>query len=481
MPRSLLWGIRSRVALVSIVTTAVVVVVAGALGLRVIEGELRESVDRELIDRAERAAPTLAAVASQPELVEVLAGSAIIPSGVRVVTGAEEPLVLGRFPRRAPIPDDDQIADVSADGAGWRVLTIRFDPIGPQAETVVQFAESLAPTDRELATIRRRIAVVGLVALVVAGVVGWLAGSVSTAPLRRLARQAAAGGGRYTEHQGVREVDELARALNEAADRVRAEMSTSDAALAAARGFTADASHELGTPLTAMGADLDVLAAHPDLPVEEREEIVAELRLAHGRMLDLLAMLRALARGEQQGPRSFEPVELADVVDDAVDEIRRRNPYVRVQAVVPRSVVVAGWEPGLRLVVENLLRNAVVHGRRAGAIGVVLRTTGESVELVVDDDGAGFGDGDPRRLLGRFARGSADQPGSGLGLALVDQQVSLHGGSIDLGESPAGGARVFVTLPSAHQGADPGLDAAVPRDGRGVAEQQHDDASDGVE
>ncbi|MEM9607409.1 MAG: HAMP domain-containing sensor histidine kinase [Actinomycetota bacterium] len=447
-------GIRARVVVVTVATAAVVVVAAGVIGLRSIEVELRESVDRELIDSAERAAPALAAATIEPELVAVLAESAVLSSGVRVIADDGSPVVLGNFPVIAAVPDRDQITDVSDRDDEWRVLTIRFDPLGSATETTVQVAASLEETNREIAAIRRRISVVGAGALVLAAVGGWLAGSLATAPLRRLARQAAAasrgeGPGAYTERQGVHEVDQLAQALNAAAERVRVERETTEAALAAARGFTADASHELGTPLMAIGTDLDVLAAHPDLPDDQRAEIIAELRNSHGRLLELLGLLRALAQGGQQDPRSFETVDLADVVDDVVDDARRRTPELRIDVDVPDHAPVRGWEPGLRLLVDNLLRNAAVHGGER--VEVALGAADGVTTLRVDDDGPGFPAGARDRLLERFARGDTEASGSGLGLALVAQQVELHDGRLALDDAPLGGARAQVELASGAQ------------------------------
>ncbi|MEM8905382.1 MAG: HAMP domain-containing sensor histidine kinase [Actinomycetota bacterium] len=447
-------GIRGRVVLVAVAAAVVVVAVVGILAVRTVDRELRRSVDRQLVERAETVAPALAALSGRAGSFDVLGESTVLAVGVRVVTADGGLVDLGDFPSSVAVPERDRLEDVDADGEVWRLLTIRFDPTGPVGETTMQFAQSLAETERQVEAIRDRILLLAALALVGAAVVGWVAGSLGTRSLRGLAREAAGmrpavdSDRHVAVDRGVAEVDELAQALNSAMDRIAVEVATTDAALRASRSFTADASHELSTPLTAMGADLEVLHGHPDLDAAQRAEIVEELLHDHRRILDLLAMLRDLARGDQQTDRAFEPVDLAELVDEAVDALARRHPQVRLTADLPDVPVVRGWRPGLRVLVDNLLTNAVVHGGDAVALRVRGDAHGDGVRLVVADDGPGFPAADRERLLGRFERGTSERPGTGLGLALVDQQVGLHGGSIALGDNEGGGAEVTVVLPA---------------------------------
>jgi two-component system sensor histidine kinase PrrB len=103
---------------------------------------------------------------------------------------------------------------------------------------------------------------------------------------------------------------------------------------------------------------------------------------------------------------------------------------------------VSGWEPGLRLLADNLLENAARHGRRGGTVAV---RVGAGPTLVVDDDGPGIAEGDRDRIFEPFVRADGTQaPGSGLGLALVAQQARDHEARIEVGRSPLGGARFSV-------------------------------------
>jgi len=221
-------------------------------------------------------------------------------------------------------------------------------------------------------------------------------------------------------------------------------------ALAATRRFAADAGHELRTPLTGLRANLDALARNPDLPPEQRAALLGEMTAEQERMVHLLEGLQALARGEAAEALPREDVELADLVDAAVFSARRRHPGVRYElGEADGDAVVHGWGDGLRLLVDNLLDNAAVHGRPDGEVRVsLLRDDGAAV-LEVDDDGPGVPAGERAALLEPFARGaSASAPGTGLGLAIVAQQVAIHNGALDLGDSPLGGLAVRVRLPA---------------------------------
>jgi len=145
-----------------------------------------------------------------------------------------------------------------------------------------------------------------------------------------------------------------------------------------------------------------------------------------------------------------EDVELADLVDAALFSARRRHPAVRFElGEADGDAVVHGWGDGLRLLVDNLLDNAAVHGRPDGEVRVSVARDAGAITLEVDDDGPGVPAGERGALLEPFARGpGASAPGTGLGLAIVAQQVALHDGALDLGDSALGGLAVRVRLPS---------------------------------
>ncbi|WP_162257917.1 sensor histidine kinase KdpD, partial [Kitasatospora sp. Root107] len=192
------------------------------------------------------------------------------------------------------------------------------------------------------------------------------------------------------------------------------------------------------------------LAAHPDLPAGERAEVVRDLRADHARLEELLTALRTLAQGDLVEVSAFAPIDLADLVEDVTGETRRRHPAVRLTTESPAEVGVFGWESGLRILLANLLGNAVVHGHlpdQPATVAVRLSTEGEFAVLTVDDYGPGIEPAARQAVFTRFHR-RPDSPGSGLGLTLVAQQAALHRGTVTVAPGPGRtGSRFEVRLP----------------------------------
>ncbi len=210
----------------------------------------------------------------------------------------------------------------------------------------------------------------------------------------------------------------------------------------------ADASHELRSPLTSIRSELEI-----DLEHQES----ADWRETHRRVLEdsqdlerLVDDLLFLARNEAGVEPAMIPTDLDDIV---LTEVERGRELASVTFDV--SSVSAGQMAGdpaqLRRLVRNLLDNAAVHAE--ATVRVRLVEEGEIVELTVEDDGPGIPAADRHRVFDRFTQldeaRTRDRTGAGLGLAIVKGIVTRHGGSIELDEGEAGGARVVVHLPRA--------------------------------
>jgi signal transduction histidine kinase len=153
----------------------------------------------------------------------------------------------------------------------------------------------------------------------------------------------------------------------------------------------------------------------------------------------------------------MQPVDLNAVARDAADAERERAESAGVALDVRQSdqpALVNGVPSGLRRVVASLLDNALGHIDSGGTVSVEVTRSGTEVRLVVADTGVGLGDVEPESLFERFARGSHGSGRRyGIGLALVREVVTAHGGTISAGSSDAGGAAFTVVLPAA--AADP--------------------------
>ncbi len=170
-------------------------------------------------------------------------------------------------------------------------------------------------------------------------------------------------------------------------------------------------------------------------------------------MSRLVDDLMLLARLDAAPEAASEPVDLGRLVGEAVDAARVVDHERTYDLDAGSDLTVAGDADQLRQVIDNLLTNARTHTPPGTTVDVRVTTHDGHVELVVDDDGPGFSDGDRRRAFDRFWRATrADEnpvPGAGLGLSIVRSIVTAHGGTIELGPSPSGGARFSVRLPAA--------------------------------
>jgi two-component system, OmpR family, sensor histidine kinase PrrB len=336
-------------------------------------------------------------------------------------------------------------ADVVVNGVDYRVRTIPVDQQGGVLMSIGIRADSILLN-------RARIpfyVAVGLVTVLIAAGVGWLLSGPAIRPLRRLTehtRRLGKGTEEMPEVRGVREAEELSEAMTGMLSRLAAAQQATQNSLQAAQDFAANAAHELRTPLTAMRADLDTLRLH-DLPEEERAEVVMDLSRAQRRVEAIITALGQLASGELAQAEDREVIDVTDLLDRVARENMRPGGSVQVVVEADEHLgTIWGWPSGLRLAVDNLVRNAVAHGS-ASRVLMTAHRIDHSITITVDDNGGGLPAEEHHIVLGRFARGSTAAPGgSGLGLALVAQQAALHGGSIVLSDSPLGGLRATLTV-----------------------------------
>ena len=450
-PRSL----RARIALAAVGAVALCGVLAGALLLAAVERDGRQQLDGELRERAAsilRRPPDRGAYGHDRGAQTLLKGSGTF---AQVAYGDEIVAQEGDTPVPPPgVPEDDGFETIEIAGTPWRSLTYTIAVAGNPR---LQVMSSLAPVEERVGSIRRLVLLLGLSTLALTALAAWGFTTVAVRPLARLRAGAARVSGARDlstplPEDGPEEVRQLAGALNEMLERLGASTAATERALEATRRFAADAGHELRTPLTAMRANLDTLARNPGLSAQERDTLVADMTAEQDRMVHLLEGLQALARGEASDSLPREPVELGDVLDAAVHGARKRHPGVSYElAGNVDEGTVDGWEGGLRLIVDNLLDNAALHGRAdGGSVGVGLERDNGRLVVRVEDDGPGIAAAERERLLEPFARGKDARPdGTGLGLAIVAQQAALHGGELVLGDSSRGGLAVEVRLPAA--------------------------------
>ncbi|MBV9089375.1 MAG: HAMP domain-containing histidine kinase [Mycobacteriaceae bacterium] len=334
---------------------------------------------------------------------------------------------------------------VSVNGVDYRVRTVEM--MQPEGSVRVSIGIRVDSILMDRARIPLYL-LIGAIAVLVAAALGWLLAGPAIRPLRRLTehtRTLGQGDDRMPAVHGIREAEDLSEAMTGMLQRLAAAQAATTNSLQAAQDFAANAAHELRTPLTAMRADLDTLRIH-NLPEDERDEVVADLSRAQRRVEAIITALGQLASGHLAKAEDREPIDVADLLERVARENTRQSPGVQIEVKADDAGVIQGWPGGLRLAVDNLVRNAITHG---GATRVVLTADRreQEVAIIVDDNGRGLPVDEHRSVLGRFARGSTASPGgSGLGLALVTQQAALHRGTIELSDGPLGGLRATLTV-----------------------------------
>jgi two-component system, OmpR family, sensor kinase len=336
------------------------------------------------------------------------------------------------------------------------------------------------PLTEVRATQHRLLLIEGIVSGLVAAAIGLVAYWLTRRELRPLERMAqksraiAAGdlSQRVAPDDPRTEVGQLGDALNAMLAEIERAFAERAAAEERLRRFVADASHELRTPVTSIRGYAELFRRGASERPADLANAMRRIEQEGERIGELVEELLLLARLDQGLPLEREPVDVAAVVEAAVDAARAAHPERRIDVECERSLVVLGAESRLRQVVDNLLTNACVHTPAATPIHVRLAAEDARVVLEVADQGPGVPAEEADRIFERFHRidrsRTRSQGGAGLGLAIVRSVVDAHGGAVGYRPHPGGGAVFRVALPMA-RAAD--AESARPETATTVAER----------
>lgn len=229
--------------------------------------------------------------------------------------------------------------------------------------------------------------------------------------------------------------------------------------------FSADASHQLKTPVTVLRAGLEEILRQPDLSPSQCAELSALIHQTY-RLATLIDDLLLLARLDAGRLRlDLAPVDLTRLIEAALDDAGALSPEhdIAVQSDVPAGLRIAGERRYTAIILQNLLENARKYNRPGGRIRV--RAHGEKGRVQVDigNSGAGIPPGARAAIFERFHRGSRGEnvPGYGLGLNLARELARLHGGDLSLLASADDWTEFRWTVPSASNGQSGGPAPAI--------------------
>jgi two-component system, OmpR family, heavy metal sensor histidine kinase CusS len=322
---------------------------------------------------------------------------------------------------------------------------------GPSGKLLVQAAMTLVPNARALRELVTVFLTLGPVALVCAVGGGYWLARKALSPVDRMAATAALITAsrldrRLAEPEAFDELGYLARTFNTMISRLQRSFEE-------VRRFTADAAHELRTPLAIMRTETEVALRSPRCPDRDArvlENLIEEIE----RLSRLVSQLLFLCREDTGiGVSTFRPVKLAALVGDVVDhmEVVAREKGLNLQARLADASNVSGDADRLRQLFFNLLDNAIKYTPPKGAIQLRVHGVNGHAVLEVEDSGIGIPQEALPHIFERFYRVDQTRPGdsesAGLGLSIVKSICIAHGAEVEAQSAVGSGSCFRVKIP----------------------------------
>jgi two-component system OmpR family sensor kinase len=338
---------------------------------------------------------------------------------------------------------------VRHNGERWQVAHVPLYE-GARYVGVVQAAHSLRDADALLAALARYLLVGGGAALVAGVAASLILARTVAVPLERIAttaRRVTAGDldARTGLPAGRSELLSVAGAFDEMVSRVQSSFREQ-------RRFLADASHELKTPLTAIGGMAELLRAGAAGAPAERERALRTIEREVDRMSRLVHDLLALSRADQHPALERTPVDLAGLAAELADEASLLSPQLAFRVSNGAPVLTTGDHDYLTRALRNVIDNARQHTPAGGSVLVDCAVRQDQAVVTVRDTGAGIPPQHLPHVFERFYRADASRSrrtgGSGLGLSIVRSIVEWHGGAVAIDSFQGQGTTVTVRLPA---------------------------------
>jgi two-component system OmpR family sensor kinase len=340
-----------------------------------------------------------------------------------------------------------QIETIVLKAEKFRILVVRL----PDVSRLVVVGISTETTDAAVERLVLVMLLTGPIVLIATAAGGWFLASRALGPVARMTRTAAGIGindlgARVPVKPGNDEVTALGNTLNSMLERL-------DEGVRHNRRLIADASHELQTPLAVMRTELDVTLASADLP-PEAVEVLESVREETDRLTRIVRNLLTLARFDEGTLRLLRaPTDLHTVAQESANALSTLAREQNVSIGVGGGEALVNADPEyLRMVVSNLLENAIKYSGPGASVALDSRVEGTDAVLSVADTGPGIAPSSASRIFDRFFRADRSRTkasgGSGLGLAISLEIVEAHQGHIDLDTEVGVGSTFTVRIPS---------------------------------
>ena len=308
---------------------------------------------------------------------------------------------------------------------------------------VIQVAQLLDHQEEAIDGVVEWIMLVEAIFFFVFGGMIWLSVGSSLQPLSRISLMLAKRGPHALEPVSNENIPTEIQPLTNALNRLLRRLAV---AMEAQRSFVADAAHELRTPLTAIHLQLAMLERAGSAP--ERLQAIETLKSGVNRAMHLVQQLLILARMEPEADGgSMVSVNMLRLITSCVAQFmpmaEEKNTDLGIHEASDVSIM--GDSDALRVLLNNVIDNALRHTPSGGKIDIALREEGDRVVLEVSDSGKGIAESERVRVLDRFYRGTGSKTeGTGLGLSIVKAIADRHHAKILLSESAYGGLKLTV-------------------------------------
>jgi two-component system OmpR family sensor kinase len=323
----------------------------------------------------------------------------------------------------------------------WRVFSLN------SGNRIIQAAQPEDARWETAAGIAMRMLAPLAVLVPALALLAWITVRKSLAPLAHVTEQVEKRDASAMSPLEIHVVPEEIRPLLMALNRLLIRL---DDSISSQRRFVADAAHELRTPLTALSLQSQLVEQAQNS--KERNEALSNLRLGISRASHLVSQLLTLARQEPDAQRPFTRLDLAAIARQVVGEFAPQADNKRIDLGIGGDIsgFVNGDEESLRILVGNLVDNAIRYTPEGGKVDVTISNDSSSVKLEVEDSGPGIPIKERERIFERFHRISGNEvQGSGLGLAIVKQIVQRHGAIIEVKSGKNGIGTIFnIKFPS---------------------------------
>jgi two-component system OmpR family sensor kinase len=337
-----------------------------------------------------------------------------------------------------------------------------FDTAGVKVNALVAFP--VAAEKEHLQKVGLALAIGVILVSVIGAFLAWLLVRSSLKPVDSMIEVAGdiANGDlerRVPEMKEGTELGDLATSLNAMIAFLQSSLHEREESEMTMRRFLGDASHELRTPLTVIRGYAELLGNEQILDDAQRERAIQRLDTESARMETLVLDLLNLARLDEHRPLMLKPVDMSQLIRDALDDLRIQQPGRDITISAPPVAIVNGDETRLRQIMANLVGNIRSYTPEDSPVAATVTIAAdqkwhdEAVDVVVTLDDSGSGIPAEQRELARQRFGRLDSSraratgGFGLGLSIVDAVVTAHEGTFELAESPTRGLRVIVRLP----------------------------------